>query len=438
MAERVDLVRVDTKGGVQPVGKAAVAGMRARAGEWRFVETPRDLLVLRRTYADASRDAVVKLAGEIRTPGAMCDIVALIGQAQWRGEMAIIDDGTVRSVYFEKGSVVGASSNVPEERLGEILYRAGVLTRDQIEAVVEASQAVSRRFGEAILELKYQTPEQLFPMMVRQVQEVFYSILQLSSGAFFFFDRFDEKLITYRYDLEVSALLMDGIRRMDEMRFFREKIPSDECVPIKVHGFGKPPPAELFAVYDQCDAKHSIAEIGRTTGMLEFEVTRDVFQLISGGFVSASLPRPHGVESIVATFNRALAMVHETCGRLDKVADLREALARFAGQSGIYEPLFHKAGPADDGTLRPDKVSRNLATLAGDDPETWLTQLLHEYIGFAMFKAEALLPREIEHELKVSVAELLKPVRPIEAPSRRTVPPGSSKVASTALGPGAK
>ena len=438
MAERADLLRVDATGMIHPVGKTASQELRARAGEWRLVEGPADVLLMRRAgSAIASAPLpVLKLAGEIRTPGAMCDIVALIAQAQWRGELALVDEGASRSIFFDDGAVIGVTTNVPEERLGETLYRAGVLTREQLDAALAATRG-GKRFGEAIMELDFQRPEQLFPMMARQVEEVFYTVLQLSSGSFYFFDRYDEKLLSQRHNLNVSGLLMEGVRRMDEMRFFREKVPTDEYVPMPTNVAGKKPPEELAAVYSHCDGKRSIAEIERTTGFLEFDVTRAVFQLINGGYVTIASPRPQGADSIVSVFNRALAAVHAACAQAGKIAELRDGLSRFATGAGIYDPLFLAAGPLEDGTLRADRVARNLAALAGDDPDAWLIQLMHEYVGFAMFQAESLLPREVERVLKDSVSEMLKPVRPTDNAPASTALGGSKEESTDSLfGPG--
>jgi hypothetical protein len=97
-----------------------------------------------------------------------------------------------------------------------------------------------------------------------------------------------------------------------------------------------------------------------------------------------------------------------------KGSELRDGLARFATGAGIYDPLFMSAGPMPDGTFRGERVARNLAALAGDDPDAWLIQLLHEYVGFAMFQAESLLSRDVERELVKIVADALSPVRTSE------------------------
>jgi hypothetical protein len=423
MSDRSDLLRVDATGTIHPVGKTASQELRARIGEWRLVEAPKDILLMRRA---ANASAVLKLAGEIRSPGALCDIVAIIAQASFRGELLILDEGKTRSIYFDAGSIIGVATNVAAERLGETLYHFGVVTRDQLDKTLESAKTSGKRFGEAIMELEFVTAEELFPMMARQLEEVFYTVLQVSSGSFYFFDRFDDKAVLHRHNLNASALLMEGVRRMDEMRFFRERVPSEDYIPTPT-GLPKKPPDVLLEVFGQCDGRRSVAEIGRRIGQLEFEVTRAVFQLLSGGFLTVASPRPQGAEAIADVFNRALAEVHKRCESAGKGSEVRDGLARFATGAGIYDPLFSGAGPLQDGTLKSERIARNLAALAGDDPDAWLIQLLHEYVGFAMFQSESLLPREVERELVAVVAETLAPVRPMEsAPTssvRMDVPP---------------
>jgi len=411
MPERDDLLRVDGTGTVHPVGKKASQELRARKGEWRIAEGPKDVILMRPTPAAGG---VLRLAGEIRSPGALCDIVAMIAQASWKGELLIVDGDISRSIYFDGGSVIGVTTNVEDERLGEVLFRFGVITRDQVNKTVESAKASGKRFGEAIMELEFVAAEDLFPMMARQLEEVFFAVLQISTGLFYFFDRYDEKSILHRHNMNAGALLMEGARRMDEMRFFREKIPNDDYIPTIVVN-GKKPPDDLAEVYGQCDGKRSIAEIGRRIGQLEFEVTRIVFQLISGGYLSVASPRPQGAEPIAEVFNAALREVHKRCDGAGRGGELRDGLGRFATGAGIYDPLFLGAGPQPDGSLIAPRLARNLAALAGDEPDAWLMQLLHEYVGFAMFQAESLLPRDIERALASRVAEMLKPVRPIEA-----------------------
>jgi hypothetical protein len=411
MSDRDDLLRVDGTGTVHPLGRAASQSLRPRAGEWRLIPSPRELIIAR---SMTGGDAVLKLAGEIRTPGALSDIVALAAQSQWSGELVILTDRGTRSFYFERGSVIHASTSVPEERLGETLYRFGDITRDQLDLIVKTSTETGKRIGETAIDLGIVQADRLYTMMARQVEEVFYAAVHVSEGSFYFFDRFDEKNVVRRHNLNAGGLLLEAARRMDEMHFFREKIPNDGYIPVPVTG--KRPPDDLVDMFAKIDGTRSIAELGRAMGQLEFEVTRGVFQLVSSGCAFVIAPRPRGPEAIIETFNPALAAVHERCDRAGTGGELRDGLSRFATGGGIYDPLFMGAGPGPDGTLKPPRIASNIAYLAGDDPDAWLVGLMNDYVGFALFQAESLLPREEQSILAQEVMDLLKPVRPLLEP----------------------
>ncbi len=357
---------------------------------------------------------MLKLAGEIRAPGAVCDTISLIAQSNWHGELVVVDESGHRSLYFDQGSLIGAATNVESERLGEILYRFGVVTRTQLEETVIAAATKGKRFGETAMELEFVTRKELFDFIRRQAEEVFFATMLVSEGMFYFFDRYDSSHMLTRHNLGTAGLLMEGARRMDEMTYFREKIPNETYIPVPT-GKDRKVPDELSEVFAQVDGKRSVADIGRRIGQLEFEVSQAIFQLISGGFVTMVAPRPEGAEAIMDAFNPGLVEVHRRCDAAGKGAELRTGLARFATGGGVYDPLFMGAGPLPDGRFKPERVARNLAALAGEDPDAWLTQLLHEYVGFALFHAGTLLPREQESALVSAVTEILKPVRMSES-----------------------
>jgi hypothetical protein len=411
MAEAPDL-RVDGTGTVHPVGRRASQELRARAGEWRLLPAPPGILLASRV-GEVLRP--LRLAGEVRAPGALCDVVSTIAQGAYTGELTVFEDDSVRAVHFDHGNVVWASSNREGERLGEILWRFGAITRAQLDEVVASAEKTGKRVGEAAIELEFVEPEELFLMMGRQVEEIFYAAVHLARATFFFFDGLDEAKIARRLHLGTGQLLMEAARRVDELRFFREKIPSDAWVPTQLAPpSGRRPPPELVEVLAQCDGRRSIAEIGRRIGQLEFEVTRAVFQLTAAGLVGVMPPRPEGVPAIVEAFDLALREIHRACDApgVGKGAELRAAIEQFATGTGMFVPLLAGAGPQEDGSLRAERVARNVAALAiEEEPESWLAQQLFEYVGFALFQAGSLLPREQETSLNARVAEMLKPLR---------------------------
>ena len=104
---RTELVRIDSRGEAHPIGTVASQRLRERAGTFRLLPSPRHVVFLRYTGEDGRRDAedgaIVRLAGEITTPGALADVVALVGQAGLRGELCVATGDSERSVFFDQG-----------------------------------------------------------------------------------------------------------------------------------------------------------------------------------------------------------------------------------------------------------------------------------------------------------------------------------------------
>jgi hypothetical protein len=414
-------LRIDATGTVHPLGRDASQALRARAGEWSLLRSPPEVVFALRSE-DSAR--TLRLAGEVRTPGALCDVVALIAQAGWGGELVVLQEGAARSLFFEAGQVVGATTTEPGEKLGEVLWRFGAITREQLEEALRRAEKSGKRLGETALELEFVGPEELFQMMSRQVEEVFYGAVHVAQAMFYLFDRFDEARLVRRHHLSTGQLLMEAARRMDELRFFREKVPSDAWIPVPASpASGKKAPPELVDVFAQCDGRRSVAEIGRRIGQLEFEVTRAVFQLVTAGLVSVVAPRPEGVSAVVEAYNRAIADIHRACDEAGSGRELRTGLEQFATSTGVYVPLFAGAGPEEDGTIRAERIARNVAAVTSDSGDAWLAQQLVEYAAFALFHAGSLLPREVEAALNTRVAEILRPLRqPTETPPPLSFP----------------
>jgi hypothetical protein len=424
--ERLELVRIDATGTAHPLGKTASQRMRARQGAFRLLPAPNHLVVMRHVGEDGKRDEtdgpVFRLAGEITTAGAICDVVALVGQAGWKGELVVLGDGMSRSIFFERSNVIAAQSTVEGERLGEVLYRYGALTQDQLQTT---SKAVSSeiRFGEAAVKLGYITRERLFQLMGKQTEEILYAVLRVGDAMFYFLDSFDEGRLNARQNIPVMALLMEGVRRMDETRYFRDRIPSDQHVPARVQGRDVPE-VEFVKVYEAIDGVKSVAEICRVVGQGEFEVTQALFQLVQSGKVVVHAPRPTGPAAIVALFNEAIAMIFREVDSAGHGQEVREQLSSFATGAGIYDALFRKAGPATDGTLLQERIIENVGVLVGpDQAESMLAQWLYEYVSFGMFVAEPFLrpdslpgvvkrPEAGGSQLAKNVAELVAPLAP--------------------------
>jgi len=390
--------------------------MRARAGAYRMLPAPAHVIFMRFTGEDGRRDAedgaVVRLSGEVTAPGALCDILALVAQTGWRGELVVLDGDDTRSIFFEQGNVVGAVTNVDAERLGSVLYRFGVITGDQRAHILAETQG-GKRFGEAAIDLGVLKQDQIYSSIERQIEEIVFATMTVGDGTFFFLDGFDDGRLVSRHTVSANALLMDGVTRMDELRYFRQKIPSSEHIPLRVENRGTP--AEEFqVVYSAIDGKQSVGELGRVTGLGEFDTTKALYALVQSQHVSIHPPRVSGgPTSLVAAANGALRAIYAAAANGSKVDEVRSNLESFAIGAGVYDILFRNAGPDETGALDPETVAANSVVVAGGaDQDNMLKQMLHEYVSFALFSAGAALGSGAEGELAKQVAHALTGLRP--------------------------
>jgi hypothetical protein len=416
---KAELVRIDATGAAHPIGRLASLQLRQRQGGFRLLPSPRHLVVLRFVGEDGKAGPLdgplFRLAGEVTTPGSLCDVVALVAQASWTGELAVLGAETsgpapTRSVFFERGAAIAATSNVEGERLGEVLYRYGALTLDQVRRAASAV-GPELRFGEACVKLGFLSRERVYTLMAKQVEEIFYAILRVGEGfTFYFLDSFDERRLAARHNLPAQAILMEGVRRMDEMRYFREKIPSDEYVAAKTPG--RPtPPDPLRPVWNAVDGKRSVVDLCREVGQGEFEVTQALFQLAQSGHVHILPPRPTGPGAVVAIFNQALAALFAELEKSGRSKEVRFQLASFATGAGVYDSVFLRAGPRDDGTFDSDRVVENIERMLGPSPDMAVVrQWLFDYVSFALFLFES-QARGASAVVK-RVGELVAPLAP--------------------------
>ncbi|HEY3235393.1 MAG TPA: DUF4388 domain-containing protein [Polyangiaceae bacterium] len=413
---REELVRIDSRGEAHAIGTLASQRLRGRVGTFRLLPSPEHIVFMRYTGEDGRRDgedgAVVRLAGEVTAPGALCDVLALLAQTGWRGELVVEDSSASRSVFFEHGNVVGASTSLEQERLGAVLYRYGALAQAELERVARVVET-GRRFGEVAVELGVLTQKQIYQHIEKQIEEIVLSTLMVNDGTFFFLDGFNETRLPARHIVSANTLLMGAVTRMDELSYFREKVPSSLHVPVKQDGRTVTDP-ELVRVYEAIDGRSSIEDIGRRTGLGEFETTKQIYALLRSKQVAIRPPRPSGgPPALVMAANGALAAILAAADAADRGADVRRSLSGFAVGAGVYDILFRAAGPDEKGQFDPKTVAENAMLVAAEEEsEQLLKQALYEYLSFALFSAGAVLGLEREAELKREVAPVLEQLRP--------------------------
>lgn len=409
MDEIDELAQVHNSGNIEPLEPGAAARLSAREGIYRVLPAAPGVILMRALEADGR--GPLRLAGEITVPGALCDVFVMLGQVGWRGQLVSTDASASRSLYFDQGNVLGAQTSVAGERLGAVMYRYGVLSATDLERVA-AHAGRGGRFGAVALELGLITQRDVFRCLKHQIEDIAFACFSQQSGTFCFLEGFDSKKLVSHQVISAQALVMDGVTRMDEIKYFRQKIPSAGYVPAKAVTSAEPK-EEYRQTYDAIDGVLSIEELGRRTGRGEFAITRDVYGLEKSGHVTIHPPLRMGDPlALVELANRLLATVHAEADAAGKGQELRRGLTSFAKGGKGYGELLVKAGPAESGTFDARRVALNAERVLARAPEMTLRGMLYEYVSFAIFCVGATLGFQKESELSAKLATELKELEP--------------------------
>jgi hypothetical protein len=144
------------------------------------------------------------------------DLLSLVVHVRMSGVLRICTPGGDRSLSFEDGELRGVMSTRVGERLSEVLVRMGLLKPEQMEALVVGTTA-GQRVGRVAVERGLIDERDLWNAIQEQVTSIFQAIQVAEEGAFTFTDRPLEGGSTVP-GLSVEMLLMEGLRRIDEMK----------------------------------------------------------------------------------------------------------------------------------------------------------------------------------------------------------------------------
>ena len=237
------------------------------------------------------------LEGSLEDVG-LADILQLLSLGQKTGCLSVTDRSNFGYVYFEDGKVTYASVLNRPDRLGELLVRNDVISRDQLSAAMkEQAQRPGARLGEILVENGALDQDELHRWIQTQIEEAVYHLFAWEKGSFHFEpDQMPDQDGGLTVSINADALLMEGARRVDELSLIEKKIPTLDLVfAVERDPRGE---EEVELTEDQekllelLDGERTVADLIEQSGLVEFDVLKALFGLIQPGFVTQAGKKP--------------------------------------------------------------------------------------------------------------------------------------------------
>jgi len=335
------------------------------------------------------------------------------------GVLLLRNGNVTKTLHLKRGIVVFATSNIPDERFGEMLLKEGKITPDLF---TEASKQITRgkRLGKILVEMQAISPKELWSEVRHQVQEIAFGLLSWDSGTFQFFEgeeRTGENITT---SLTVQEILLEGLRRIKNKALLERAFPSKDIVFERVLPTHRPTNLHFEEyekhVFKLVDSTRTVSEICDLSEIGEFETLKTLYIFFSIGFLHVKKRKDRFAEEqkelaearqFIRNYNEMFSFLYHYF--LREVGPIAEnILEKYLNRLKVDQPeLFQRVTMRSNGTLAEERILENLKAVPRDRMQL-LVRGLNEFLYSALFVIRKTLGEEHEK----NVLDTLKRTRP--------------------------
>ena len=329
--------------------------------------------------------------------GAIADLLSYFNMFRKTGILTIELEGGVKSLYFQQGEIVFATSSFSSEDLGEVLFSLGKIEQDALQ---ELRTLVNKNtsLGKLLVERGIVGPRDLWLAARSQVEHIIYTLFSANSGGFYFQSLPIEQEQILRLSMSTQNIIMEGFRRMDEKSLFMRKIISLDYFPMET---GKEAvdltQAEARFMNIARAGQQTALDLFRKIGLREFDGMRILFNLLEKRLIRMEEAPATEIEGalgkILAEYNSLFKVI------FFRVLKVNSQFSEEVAQSlrilpQPYSFVLRDVELQKDGTLDGHRIVENLVGLEEGDKEKLLADSLCE-VAFTEVMA---LRRELDAE----------------------------------------
>lgn len=214
----------------------------------------------------------------------LAELLQWLSIGQKTGTLLIDGHGIEKRIYFQNGRINSSSSSDQREYLGHFLVSHGYITEEELKMAMEVQEESSILLGRILVMINAISETDLLRLMHKKAEESVYDIFLWEEGNFEFVDGELPDLKMVPLSLDVTGIILEGLRRYDEWKLIRMRVPDNDAVPTIV----KPLSLETLSdreklIMPYIDGHRSIEAIALQTHNAEFSVARLVFEGLRSG-----------------------------------------------------------------------------------------------------------------------------------------------------------
>ncbi len=210
-------------------------------------------------------------------------------EAEKDGALISVTEGAKRLVFFERGYLVGAKSELVQERLGEVIVEEGGVTRAQLENATRFIRS-GRKLGHILVELGYLKGGQIETYVRRQIIRIASAMLTSKSERLAFSKAIPIEAVTLS-PVSIGDVFLDAAFHLADIGLYRDKLLLDDYVlaqtrdALALAGHMKLSPDEA-QVLDLVDERNTVGDILHASPLTEDRTLRVLLALRQAGIVA--------------------------------------------------------------------------------------------------------------------------------------------------------
>lgn len=153
------------------------------------------------------------------------EILTFLNMGEKTGTLNLSSGSQVVDIYFDAGNVVYGSSNHEKFRLAAVLLRKKKIDEMLWKKLEQLMVDQKEKFGRVAVEQNVLTEEELQDYLKIQVSEIIYECFAWTHGKFTFLDVMQLPPHAVTISMDLTNIIMEGARRIDEIGYFAQQLP---------------------------------------------------------------------------------------------------------------------------------------------------------------------------------------------------------------------
>jgi hypothetical protein len=146
------------------------------------------------------------------------ELLQWLAQGKKTGTLTIANGTTQKSISLKNGRIIASASSDPKERLGSFLVDQGYIDDSTLEHALKLQEATQISVGKVLVSLGSMSESDLGRLLRQKTEESIYDLFFWPEGEFEFQAQEPSRLAMVPLSLDVTQVLLEGMRRLDEWK----------------------------------------------------------------------------------------------------------------------------------------------------------------------------------------------------------------------------